>query len=191
MPWLPRTFVCRDVALTSVSPDALPASSETIRREILDYLATHHVMTIASCDQNVPWAAAVFYASDEFELYFFSNPKSRHGMNIAANSRVSAAIHEDYSDWRAIRGIQLEGRAERLRSVKLQARFWEVYLKKFPFVKQFFPARGQAGGMGELVKGKLDGVRLYRILPHAVYFIDNSKGFGHREKLDLSAHLEA
>src|SRR3990170_3381121 len=114
-----------------------------LRRSILEYLATHNVMTIASCDKNVPWAAAVFYASDELELYFFSNPKSRHGANMAANAVVSAAIHEDYSDWRAIRGIQLEGRAERLRSVKLQARFWEVYLKKFPFVKQFFQVAGQ------------------------------------------------
>jgi len=158
-----------------------------LRRDILDYLAAHNVMTIASCDGNVPWAAAVFYASDEFELYFFSSPKSRHGGNMAANSIVSAAIHEDYSDWRAIRGIQLEGRAERLRSLKLQARFWEVYLGKFPFVKQFFPSGGQAGSAGDILKAKLTGVRLYRIVPRTVYYIDNSRGFGHREMLDLSA----
>ena len=163
-----------------------PIEPAELRRDILDYLATHNVMTIASCDRNVPWAAAVFYASDEFDLYFFSNPKSRHGVNMAANSLVSAAIHEDYSDWRAIQGIQLEGRAERLRSLKLQARFWEVYLRKFPFVKQFFSLGGQAGGIGDLLKRKLAGVRLYRIVPHAVYFIDNSKGFGHRDRLDLA-----
>ena len=169
--------------------------SEPLRQHILDYLAAHNVMTIASCDRNIPWAAAVFYASDEFDLYFFSNPKSRHGGNMAANSIVSAAIHEDYRDWRAIRGIQLEGRAERLRSLQLQARFWEVYLGKFPFVKQFFSGAGQTGAkqtdtIRDLLTAKLAGVRLYRIVPHAVYFIDNSKGFGHREKLDLSAHFQ-
>jgi len=153
-----------------------------LRRSILEYLATHNVMTIASCDKNVPWAAAVFYASDEFDLYFFSNPKSRHGVNMAANAVVSAAIHEDYSDWRAIRGIQLEGRAERLRSVKLQARFWEVYLKKFPFVQQFF----QAGRLRDMLQAKVTGIRLYRIIPQTVYYIDNSRGFGHRELLDLT-----
>lgn len=167
-------------------PDGQSGDSDPLQRDILAYLATHNVMTIASCDQNVPWAAAVFYASDEFDLYFFSNPKSRHGLNMAANSIVSAAIHEDYSDWRAIRGIQLEGRAERLRSLKLQAHFWEVYLKKFPFVKQFFSLGGQAGSIADILKGKLAGVRLYRIVPHAVYFIDNSKGFGHRDRLDLA-----
>ena len=163
-------------------PTSHVPARDQLRRDLLDYLAAHNVMTIASCDGNVPWAAAVFYASDEFDLYFFSNPKSRHGGNMTANSIVSAAIHEDYSDWRAIRGIQLEGRAERLRSLKLQARFWEVYLKKFPFVKQFFPA-GSAGGM---LQKKLAGVRLYRIVPQTLYYIDNSRGFGHREMLDLS-----
>ena len=159
------------------SPDA-----DRLRQSLLAYLQTHNVMTIASCDQNIPWAAAVFYASDEFDLYFFSNPKSRNGVNMAANTLVSAAIHEDYRDWRAIRGIQLEGRAERLRSLKLQARFWEVYLKKFPFVKQFF----QAGGLRDALKTKLTGIRLYRVVPQTVYYIDNSRDFGHRERLDLS-----
>ncbi len=107
---------------------------DQLRRDILEYLETHNVMTIASCsgDKDVPWAAAVFYASDGLDLYFFSNPRSRHGVNMAANAEVSAAIHEDYSNWREIRGIQLEGRAERLRGLKMQARFWKVYTKKSP-----------------------------------------------------------
>ena len=167
-----------------------PQDTAELRQSILAYLETHNVMTIASCNQNVSWAAAVFYASDEFDLYFFSNPKSRHGVNMTANAVVSAAIHEDYRDWRAIRGIQLEGRAERLRSLKLQARFWEVYLKKFPFVKQFFPVGGQAGGLRDMLQAKLSGIRLYRIVPQTVYYIDNSRGFGYRERLDLSGGLK-
>ena len=47
---------------------------QPLRTEILSYLATHNVMTIASCHENLPWAAAVFYASDGFDLYFLSNP---------------------------------------------------------------------------------------------------------------------
>jgi uncharacterized protein len=164
-----------------------PAGADQLRQEVLSYLAEHNVMTIASCEKNVPWAAAVFYASEDLDLYFVSNPKSRHGKNIAANALVGVAIHEDYHYWRAIRGIQVEGRAERLRSLKLQARFWEVYLRKFPFVKQFLGPLRQAGSMAGILQSKLAGVRLYRIVPHAVYYIDNSKGFGHREELDLSA----
>ena len=163
---------------SAAGPDA---ATSRLREELLDYLASHNVMTIASSRSNVPWAAAVFYASAEFVLYFLSNPHSRHGTNIAENGQVSAAIHEDYHDWRQIRGIQLEGRAERLRSLKLQARFWEVYLKKFPFVQQFF----QAGRLRDMLQAKVTGIRLYRIIPQTVYYIDNSRGFGHRELLEL------
>src|ERR1035437_4873637 len=119
-------------------PVAAPAaihSTEDLRRKILEYLEEHNAMTIASCLRDVPWAAAVFYASDGFDLSFLSNPHSRHGTNMAANKLVSVTIHEDPRDWRAIRGIQLEGRAEQVRSPKRKVRFWEIYLKKFPFVE--------------------------------------------------------
>jgi uncharacterized protein YhbP (UPF0306 family) len=168
--------------LKDTSSAQLARDSERLREELLEYLRGHHVMAVASCHENVPWAAAVFYASDNFDLYFLSNPKSRHGTYIAHNARVSAAIHEDYRNWREIRGIQLEGRAERLTSIKLQARFWKIYEKKFPFVKDFF----RPGSVREMLSTKVTGIRLYRIVPSQVYYIDNSKGFGHRELLDLT-----
>ena len=166
-----------------------PEDVGELRRSILEYLETHNVMTIASCVKDVPWAAAVFYASDGLDLYFFSKPRSRHGVNMAANAEVSAAIHEDYNNWREIRGIQLEGRAERLRGLKMQARFWKVYTKKFPFVKEFFRegSKREMGEMREAVQRKLAGIRLYRIVPLAVWYLDNSRGFGHREILEIPA----
>lgn len=163
-------------------PNPAPAQpGEPLRQQVIHYLESHHAMTIASCRDNIPWAAAVFYASDGLDLYFFSKPRSRHGANIAANARVSAAIHEDYSHWREIRGIQLEGRAERLRSLKLRARFWQLYRTKYPFVEEFF----RPGPFRELVQSKLAGIGLYRLVPDAVWYLDNSQGFGHREQLAL------
>ncbi|OFV92739.1 MAG: hypothetical protein A3F68_06560 [Acidobacteria bacterium RIFCSPLOWO2_12_FULL_54_10] len=138
-------------------------------------------MTIASCYRGVPWASAVFYASDGFDLYFLSSFKSRHGQYIALNPRVSAAIQEDYRDWREIRGIQLEGRAERMRSAKQKTQFWEIYLGKFPFVKKFF----EPGPLQAKLSSKLRGIGLYRIVPAAIWYLDNRKGFGHREKFDI------
>jgi uncharacterized protein len=157
------------------------ADLDRLRRSILEYLAAHNSMTIASSHRNVPWASAVFYASDVFTLYFLSNPKSRHGTNIAENSRVSVAIHEDYSEWRAIKGIQLEGLAERVRSPKAMLQFWELYRKKFPFVEAFF----KPGPLREVVQSKLAGIRIYRVIPNAIWYLDNSQGFGHREMLPL------
>ncbi len=159
-----------------------PASSDQLRSEILEYLRTHNTLTIACCEGDCPWAAAVFYASDGFDLYFFSNPASRHGVHISANQHVSATIHEDYSQWKDIRGIQLEGRASKVRSPKLKIRGWEVYRNKFPFVDEFF----SEGPFRKIVEAKLSGICLYRIVPQAIWYLDNSKGFGHREMLSLS-----
>jgi uncharacterized protein YhbP (UPF0306 family) len=103
-------------------------------------------------------------------------------MNMAGNSRVSAAIHGDYRHWKSIRGIQLEGRVELLRSSKLQSRFWSVYTSKFPFVTALFDAAAPSAN----VRRKLAGIRRYRLRPERVWYIDNHLGFGHRQLLDLA-----
>ena len=91
--------------------------ADDLKQQILDYLHTHNTMTLATCAGEVPWAATVFYASEELKLYFFSVPQSRHGQNLAANSRVAVTIQEDYKDWRRINGIQLEGEGLQVDSV--------------------------------------------------------------------------
>jgi uncharacterized protein YhbP (UPF0306 family) len=164
---------------TPLPPDALTTH---LRDELLSYLHSQTTMTLASCLRGVPWAAAVFYASDAFDLYFFSNSRSRHGVNMTGNSRVSAAIYGDCRDWRGIRGIQLEGRAEIIRSAKLRSRSWRVYRKKFPFVDELF----QEGVLAESLKLKLSGIELYRLRPDCVWYLDNSLGFGYRQQLQLA-----
>ncbi len=167
---------------SATRPGPAASDPQELRQTILSYLATHNSMTIATCYENVPWASAVFYVNDEFDLYFLSSPLSRHGANIASNKKVSATVHEDYRDWNEIRGIQLEGQAEMVSSPKLKLLFWEIYLKKFPFVEAFF----QPGVLREIVKAKLSGIRLYRIVPRAVWYLDNGRGFGHREFLPVA-----
>jgi uncharacterized protein len=159
------------------------AASVKLQRRILAYLEAHTTMTIASCQHDVPWAAAVFYANDGFDLYFLSTHRSRHGVNLAANHLVSVAIYEDYRDWRAIRGIQFEGWAERLRSPKIQSHGWRIYRRKFSFVDDFF----RPGAFREMIHTKLAGIRLYRIVPRAIWYLDNSCGFGYRELLPFTA----
>src|SRR5512138_21503 len=101
-----------------------------MRQKALDYLAAHNVMTLAT---RSVWAAAVFYASDGFTLYFVSSPSSRHARDLAEDPRVAAAIHEDYRDWRAIQGIQLAGTAERLEGAEREAAL-ACYRGKFGFL---------------------------------------------------------
>ena len=59
-------------------------------------------MTLATQGPAGPWAAAVFYANNGFNLYFVSSPASRHSRNLAGQPAVTATVHEDYLDWREI-----------------------------------------------------------------------------------------
>lgn len=142
------------------------------RAEALDYLATHQVMTLAVISGENVWAAAVFYVNQGFSLYFLSAGHTRHARYIAANPWVAATIQEDYGDWRDIKGIQLEGTVRQLEGAERDEAV-ALYRKKYPFI-------ASAAGA---IAAALNRVNWYRINPAKLYFIDNSKGFGHREEI--------
>lgn len=147
------------------------------RDQVLDYLASHHVMTLASSSPQGPWAAAVFYVNSGFTLTFLSSQRSRHAGDLAADPRGAAAIHEDYSDWPDIKGIQLEGKVRMLSgSDRLEA--VARYAKKFPVVR---PDRAP-----ELIRAALERVAWYQLVPERCFFVDNSQGFGHRDEIPLT-----
>lgn len=149
--------------------------SEALRRRALDYLAGHHVMTLATAGPEGPWAAAVFYAGDDFRLCFLSSPKTRHGRNLAADPRVAATVQEDYRDWRQIRGLQIEGAVEVLEGAERDAAR-ACYAAKFPFLRDL-------AGLPAAIATALERVRWYRLRPAAVHFIDNTVAFGQRERI--------
>jgi uncharacterized protein YhbP (UPF0306 family) len=141
----------------------------------LHYLGGHHVMTLGTWGEDGPWAAAVFYASRGTDLYFLSSPTSRHGRNMAAYPRVAATIQEDYRDWRDIRGIQLEGEVTRLQGDEAKAARL-LYAEKFPV------AAPLAQAPAPIVQA-LAQIAWYRLRPERLFYIDNGKGFGHRDEI--------
>ncbi|MCC6211933.1 MAG: pyridoxamine 5'-phosphate oxidase family protein [Burkholderiales bacterium] len=145
---------------------------EASRERALAYLRAHHVMTLATHGAGVPWAAAVFYANDGFDLIFLSSPSSRHCGNLAANPRAAATIQEDYADWTEIKGVQMEGTVTELGGETERAAR-SLYGARFPFVRQAVPALAEA----------LKKIRWYRLAPERLYYIDNSRGFGHRDEI--------
>jgi hypothetical protein len=146
-------------------------------RPAADYLAAHHVMTLATQGAEGPWAAAVFYASDGCSLIFLSSPNSRHCRNLALDDRCAATIQEDYSDWPQIKGIQMEGRVRELKGEEeSQAR--RLYAAKFPMV-------GAAANIPSPIVKALAKVRWFRLVAERGYFIDNSRGFGYRDEFGL------
>jgi len=155
--------------------------SDELKQQILSYLESHNTMTLGTCFQDVPWAATVFYASDDLKLYFFSAPDSRHCQNLAANPRVAATFEEDYKNWQEIKGIQLEGRVILVDSLAEKAKAMAVYARKYPEVIKLFTNPSS----GVFYKAFLK-VKFYCVAPEKVFYIDNAQGYGKRQELVMA-----
>ena len=92
-------------------------------------------------------------------------------------ARAAATIQADHADWPGIQGVQLEGTVQPL-SGNAEARARDLYGQKFPLVGKL--AQAPAAIVRALAK-----VRWYRLSTSRLYFIDNTRGFGHREELVL------
>ena len=154
--------------------------SNELKEQILDYLRSHNTMTLATTVGDLPWAATVFFASEDLHLYFFSAPDSRHCQNLAANPRVAVTIQEDYQDWRKIKGIQLEGRVALVDGMLEKTKAMAIYAAKYPEIIKLFtnPANG-------LFYKAFLKVKFYCVMPDKVFFIDNAQGFGKRQELTI------
>lgn len=155
--------------------------AEDLKSQVLAYLQSHNTMTLATCASEVPWAATVFYASDELDLFFFSSPESRHCQNLAINPRVAVTIQEDYNDWRAIKGIQLEGQVVLVEGVLQKTKAMAVYARKYAEIITLFTDPG-SGALHQAFRK----VKFYQVVPERVFFINNEQGFGKRQELGLA-----
>jgi uncharacterized protein YhbP (UPF0306 family) len=161
--------------------DAVTTVSDNLKQQVLDYLKAHNTMTLATSGGDIPWAATVFYASDDLQLYFFSAPDSRHCQNLAVNGRVAVTIQEDYHDWRKIKGIQLEGSVCLVDSLLEKAKAMAVYARKYPEVIKLFTNPDS----GVFYKAFLK-VKFYCVTPEKLFYIDNEQGFGKRQELVIA-----
>ena len=159
--------------------------TDNLKQQVLDYLKAHNTMTLATCSGDTPWAATVFYASEDLQLYFFSAPDSRHCQNLAVNQRVAVTIQEDYHDWRKIKGIQLEGGVGLVDSLLEKAKAMAVYARKYPDVIKLFTNPDS----GIFYKAFLK-VKFYCVTPEKLFFIDNEQGFGKRQELVIAKQTD-
>lgn len=140
-------------------------TTHSIHPQLLAFLREHQVLTLAVAG---PYAAAVFYAVDvELNLYFVTDPATRHGAALSRESGVAGTIQRDRQHWQNIRGVQLTGRCARLTGSGRQAG-WGLYLNKFAFA-----------GAPELAPAfaKTD---LWKLTPDWIRLTDNGQGFGHK-----------
>ena len=158
--------------------------SDPRRAGVRALLAAHHTLTLATTEGGRPWAAALFYAFDDaLDLYFVSDPSTRHGRGLGGGGSVAAAIHPDCRRWADVEGLQIEGRASVLEGGE-RARALERYLDRFPEVRRLLERPRDADE--RKIADRLRAASLYRLRPSWIRWIDNRRGFGAREELDLS-----
>ena len=155
-----------------------PKGADELREVALDYLASHNVITLATHGEGGLWAAAVFYVNRDFRIYFLSSPKSRHSLDIEADPQVAATIQEDYGDWPEIKGIQLEGSARRIKGREKEEAV-AAFRAKYPLLREFKAAPIS-------IVEAFNRMAWYELTPTRLYFIDNSKDFGHRDEVPLT-----
>ena len=125
----------------------------------------------------------MFFASDaDLNLYFVSDPRTRHGRHLAARREVAATIHPDCATWGEVRGLQLAARVDILEGLD-RAGALRCYLAKFQDVRALFDRPRSADE--ESIAKRIKAANLYRMTPHWIRLIDNSRGFGYKEELVL------
>ena len=149
-----------------------PGPSDDLAR-ILDLLGRDHVVTLACRDEQVTWAAAVFFAHEGLDLYFMSSPNSRHVRCLAFDPCLAGVIHGPAHDWRSIVGLQVSGSTEQVPPDEVGAA-WKVYARRFPFVD----ASGQEAD--PTLAKVLQKASWYRLRISEAVILDNTRGFTHR-----------
>jgi uncharacterized protein len=155
---------------------------EELETTMIRFMDSFTTMTLACCLDDEPWAAPVYYARQEFDLVFFSSPRSRHCSVYEKNPRAGASIHANSEGWKDIKGLQMEGRVQTVSSTLSLGKATATFVRRYPFVKEFL---GGSPGLSREIADKMTRVALYVFRPSSIRYLDNALGFGTRWKLEI------
>ncbi len=103
--------------------------TNNIPMNMRDFIQKHHVLSLATSQNDRPSSCSVFYAfmPEDNCFIFASEYESEHIQNIMQNADVSATIHDEQRELMLIKGIQIKGQVAQAHS-----RHEHFYLKTFP-----------------------------------------------------------
>lgn len=156
-----------------MTSDEFAAATATLFREVAP-------MTLATCAGNVPWASDVYFARSGYDLVFFSSPHSRHCRNLAANPVCAVSVRAPATDWRDIRGVQMEGVAGSARTMVEKASALAAYVAKFPFARDLLARPAES-----LRSAFRAQAHIFR--PTRIRHLDNARGLGVRFSVEIVA----
>jgi len=151
-------------------------SDDELKQAIVDALADHTVLTMATQGETGPHVVSLMYAYKEFDLYWLSNPAAGHSGHLGKGSRGAVSIARQYEDFQNIKGLQMSGQGLRLEQGAEAKDGFALLTVRYPFLRAF--------AAGELAS-HLDKAAVYRFRPERITLIDNTRGFGFRQTLQL------
>jgi uncharacterized protein len=153
-----------------------------LRERVLAFLNRHCTLNLATEGPLGLWSAAVWYVHDGFDLYFTSDPATRHARNMLATGLVAGTINDDSDSFQLMQGLQLDGKLDRVtRTADLQP-IVASYLKRFPGARMLWN-----GESDPAVIARDPGHHwFFRVRPSHLRYMDNIYAPGRRDELVLT-----
>jgi uncharacterized protein len=128
--------------------------------KIKDFIIEHHVLTLNTCINNIPYCSHCFYVfdKDNNQLIFTSDIETRHAIEMTENKNVAVGIALETIMVGQIKGIQITGKTIILEKSG-EKRASRLYVKRFPFAI-------------------LKNTKMWAIDIEFIKFTDNRLGFG-------------
>ncbi len=129
-------------------------------KKIIDFIEEHHILTLATSKNNIPYCANCFYVylKEENIFVFTSDNETKHIKDVIENNYVAGSVVLETSIVGKIQGIQFQGKMF-LPEGGLKKIANKKYMKKYPFAK--------------LMK-----TQLWVLEPEFIKLTDNRLGFG-------------
>lgn len=105
-------------------------------KSIVEFINEHHLLTLATSKDNIPYCCNAFYVFDEenISLIFSSDTKTKHAQDFIANPNVAGSISLETKAVGKIQGVQLLGKVTELKGEELKSAS-KKYLKAYPYAR--------------------------------------------------------
>lgn len=152
-----------------------------LAQKIID---SNQYMTLATCKDNIPWVAPVFFATDKNRnFYFLSGKETRHILEIENNPNVALSIYDSREIPENIDGVYIEGVASQVSLKELPKAINLLYKKRFPDPREL---KQHLHTVEDFLGGKPR--RFFKIAPNHIYKLDldNTSEVDRKVEIDIS-----
>ena len=129
-------------------------------KRIVNFIKEHHLLSLSTCVDNIPYISSVYYifSKEKNSFFFSSDTNTKHVKDFIENPIVAMSIAIETKLVSNIKGLQILGRVKSIDSDDLRI-ITSNYLSAFPYASNM----------------KLN---LWQIQITFVKMTDNSLGFG-------------